>query len=157
MESRFHGSTGATLGDDSLSALLQNPWLRLFLFLGGPLPQTAKLCGLQGVPWAKALASMYLVPSLVFELLAFVDRRDQDQALPRHSPLAQQPVHHDALITVARISGCLAIAVQVSLWFIFAYMIVAAVDYQARAEGYVPSPERFGTCSASSSSPPSFK
>lgn len=133
--SRFQGSTGAITRDNSLSGLLENPWLRLFLFVGGTLPQTIKLYGLHGVPWTKAVASMYLIPTLIFELIAFIDRRNQDQGLPQdgvpqnglpQDGLSAQPsTRHDVLISVARISGCLAIAMQVSLWVILWYMLYA--------------------------------
>lgn len=136
-KSRFLGSTGATVRDNSLSALLQNPWLRLILFVGGTLFQTVKLCGLQGVPWAKALASMYLVPFLVFEILAFISKRNQYQGL-RQDGLLAEPDHHDMPVSVARISGCLAIAVQIGLWIMVAHMISSGIDYGFRAEGFEP-------------------
>lgn len=154
--SRFQGSTDTFIRDNSLAGLLENPWLRLFLFVGGTLPQTIKLYGFCGVPWTKALASMYLVPILIFEVIAFIDRTNQDEDVPpqdvhpqnvppqnippqniypqnippqnvppQDEPLAQESIHHDVLIWVARISGCLAIAMQVSLWFIWWYMVYA--------------------------------
>lgn len=125
--SRFQGSTDTIIRDNTLAGLLENPWLRLFLFVGGTLPQTIKLYGFHGVPWTKALASMYLIPILIFEVIAFIDRGNQneDLPLPQDEPLAQESIHHDVLISVAQIFGCLAIAMQVSLWFIWWYMIYA--------------------------------
>lgn len=62
-----------------IALLLSNPWLWLFLFVFGALPQFVKLYAIHGLLWIKAFATMYLVPMLFFEFLALLSVFDDLQ------------------------------------------------------------------------------
>lgn len=80
-------TTNSTISARMFSALRIHPWIRLFFFIFGVLPQIVKLYGLSGVPWSKVLGVMYMTPLLLLELVIVVAK----QAEP--TPSRSQSTH----------------------------------------------------------------
>ncbi len=113
---RASHSTVSTTSTTNLKALQEHPWIRLFLFVFGTLPQAVKLYGLHGTPWSKALGAMYLGPLLLLELVIMLaggtDTTSWSLQLTNLTSITEKASPLSEHINMSS----LAIAVQVHMW-----------------------------------------
>jgi hypothetical protein len=69
-------------------------WLRLLAFIGGLLPQTIKIFTSTGIPWTLTAACFYLIPFIVYEILALLG----NEKFHYHTALTRNQDHRRAAL-----------------------------------------------------------
>lgn len=72
---RYQDFNDASSTRTQLQSLQENDIFRAILFVFGVLPQTLKVYACTGIPGTQALASLYLIPWIILELLVIIPAR----------------------------------------------------------------------------------